>query len=157
MKALKQIVLILLLTLAGFYIYQSQQNSEISQLGAIAPNFLEQWFEKEMSLDPKKHTLYIAWASSCPKCIINSPKYNNLLKKYKKRFNVIGISPDINDGSKEMARQYSRFPMNYDPKLLFFKYFGISSFPYYVIIDKDKTVLDQGHKINETLLIRLSQ
>lgn len=139
------------------YIYQSQHSHEVSQIGAIAPNFLHSWFEEDQSIEAKKATLYIAWSSSCPKCIISGPKYNNLYNKYKKHINFVGMSPSIDDGSKQLAKQYNKFPMNHDPKQMFFKYFGIHSFPYYVAVDPDNKIVYQSATLEENELIKLSQ
>ncbi|MCO4783498.1 MAG: redoxin family protein [Candidatus Cloacimonetes bacterium] len=157
MKLVKRILILVLICVGLGYIYQSQHSHEVSQVGAIAPNFLNTWFEKDHSIDLKKPTLYIAWSSSCPKCIISGPKYNKLYKKYKKHINFIGVSPSIDDGSKQLANQYNKFPMNHDPKLMFFKYFGIDSFPYYVVVDADQKIISQGSTLEENDLIKLSQ
>ncbi|PCJ20413.1 MAG: hypothetical protein COB02_05100 [Candidatus Cloacimonadota bacterium] len=157
MKTFKAILLISLLYVGGFYVYKSYENTEVSQVGVIAPNFLHTWFESDQKIDLKKPTFYIAWSSSCPRCITNAPKYNKLYKKFKKKINFVGVSPNIDDGTKELAKHYNRFPMNHDPKQMFFKYFGAFSFPYYVIVDNEHIVLSQGYDIKENILIKLAQ
>lgn len=100
------------------------------------------------SLETSEYYVLIFWSSTCPHCLQELPKVQNLMKNYDEK-SVKVIAYGIEDDKANWEKVSANFPefihviglQKWDNPLI--KDYGILSTPSYFVLDKNKTIISK--------------
>lgn len=118
------------------------------KLGAVIPDFnltLLDGKSVRLSKLGKKVVLVNFWASWCAPCLTELPSIQALRSSYKERgFEVVAVNSDEDPKAavpQVLSKTHLEVPIYVDPKGALSEGFGITAFPYTMILDSKRKVL----------------
>lgn len=143
---MKKIVFLLILIIGliscskEFYVDTTTSGSNVSKFTVV--DFTNKKVSSNEFLGNDKPTLVVVAAEWCPHCRVELPEVERFYTDYKDKVNVVVIFSQAQSSFDEAKNYYESngftFPAYYDNDGVVLRGFGISGFPYNMVIESNK-------------------